>query len=142
MSNEPAAREPNVVIIERPSRTEYVDRHITIEERRAPTDASVALLREMEAKAEAEVIKSVVVGDTTFECVVHHFRDEMSDLTWWRAIFKLNEKQMIAEATTYPRQQNHPRDHFVALRNEMAKVIAGEVLNAAFLDLMRERFVR
>ena len=71
--------EPNVVIVQQPARTEYVDRHVTVTEKRAPTDESVKLLREMEAKAEAEVVKAVSVSNSTFECVIHQQIDNLSD---------------------------------------------------------------
>ena len=63
---------------------------------------------------------------------------------FWRAIFKLNGKQMTATVVeTDPRRRNYgpdARDNFAALRDEMAKVIAGEVLNDAFVAAMRARF--
>lgn len=146
MADTPAEREPNIIVVEGPTRTQYVDRHVTITENRAPTDDSVKLLREMEAKAEAEVIKAVSVSNALFECVVHQHRDAMSDRMQWRAIFKLNGKQMTADAETDPRKSSaympDARENFAALRDEMAKVIAGEILNDAFVALMRERLIK
>ena len=137
-------REPSVLVIQPPARTEYVDRHVTITEKRAPTDESVKLLREMEAKAEAEVIKAVSVGNSTFECVVHQVRDHMSDMMQSRAIFKLNGKQMTAKVETDPRKSgphmDGVRDVFDKLSDEMAKVITREILNDAFIATMRQRF--
>ena len=68
MTDLPEPAEPNVVFVpvER-TRTEYVTRNVNVTEHRAPTDESVKLLREMEAKAEAEVIKAVAVGNQSFE---------------------------------------------------------------------------
>lgn len=139
------AKEPDMVIVPVPyerTRTEYVDRHVTIN--RAPTDESVKLLREMEQKAEAEVIKAVQVGNATFECVVHQWLDPMSDKINWRAIFKLNGKQMTAEVTTETRRSGYKmdavREDFDKLSQEVAKVIAREVLHAAFVANMHARF--
>lgn len=133
-----------VVILERPARTEYVTRTVNVHEHRAPTDESVKLLREMEAKAEAEVIRAVQVGNSTFECCVHQYSDCMSDRMKWRAIFKLNGKQMSAVVETDLRKNTKmavdARENFAALRDEMAKVIATEVLNDAFVALMRARW--
>ncbi len=133
------SKDPSVLVIQPPARTECVDRHVTITEKRAPTDDSVKLLREMEQKAKAEVIKSVSVGNSVFECVVHHAHDMMSDKLRWRAVFKLNGKQMTADIETSPYESNLPADR---LRDEMAKVIASEVLNDAFVALMRQRFAK
>lgn len=133
------AKEPNVVVVQQPSRTQYVDRHVTVTEKRAPTDDSVKLLREMEQKAEAEIVKSVRVGNATFECVIHQFADYASDDHVWRAVFKLNGKQMKAEYRGCPKDMSAPFDAMDGLRNEMTKVIAAEVLHDAFVALMRER---
>lgn len=141
------SKEPSVLVIQPPARTEYVDRHVTITEKRAPTDESVKLLREMEQKAEAEVIKSVSVGNSSFECVVHQIMDNMSDKMIWRAVFKLNGKQMAATVETAPRRERQVSqmaamdEAFAKLRDEMAKVIAGEVLNDAFVATMRQRYL-
>ncbi len=133
--------DPGLVIIEQPSRTKYVTRNVNITEKRAPTDESVKLLREMEAKAEAEVVKAVSVGNATFECVVHQSRDMMSDLMRWRAVFKLNGKQMTADVETNPRDDGgaNLQGAMTKLRDEMAKMIATEVLHDGFVSLMRAR---
>lgn len=144
MMGELEEREPGIVIIEQPTRTEYVTREVNVHEHRAPTDESVALLREMESAAKDEVIKAVRVADTRFECVVHTWLDFMSDSTKYRAIFSLNGKNLTADAEM-PRGRHRPvkpTDEFELLREEMARVIAAEVLNDAFVALMRERFGR
>ena len=83
------ARDPNVVIIESP-RTEYVDRNVTIHEHRAPTDQSVALLKELEQAARDKVEHSINVGGNGFECVVHIHKSAIDMDTVAVAIFKLN----------------------------------------------------
>jgi len=93
----------------------------------------------MEAKAAAEVIKAVQVGNQHFECVVHCALDAMSDQMRWRAIFKLNGKQMEAKIET-DMEARFTMAAFEKLRDEMAKVIAAEVLNDAFCAVFRSRF--
>lgn len=126
----------------RPQLHHHEHRHSTsttvnVTEKRAPTDESVALLREMEAKAEAEVLKAVKVDANSFSCVVHHGLDNMSDRVLWRAIFDLNGKKMDVKVATDPRDADW--QHFDALRDEMAKEIAGRILNDAFVRAIRER---
>lgn len=144
MTDLPETTEPNIVVVpvER-TRTEYVTRTVNVHEHRAPTDESVRLLREMQEKAEAEVVKSVSVSNTLFECVLHQHIDNLSDRMFWRAIFKLNGKQMTATNESDPRRRNYgpdARDNFAELRDEMAKVVATEILNDAFVAAMRARF--
>jgi hypothetical protein len=136
-------REPQVVYV--PGETKFVDRTVTehrtvsVTEQRAPTDASVKLLREMEQAAKNQVIQAVSVGNTTFECVVQAAREDWSDLLKFRAVFKLNGKQMSTDhevAGHDIRLKNKSKADIVAeLRDKVAKVIAGEVLTDAYRDL-------
>jgi hypothetical protein len=133
-------------LMDRPTRTEYVDRHVTINEHRAPTDESVKLLREMELKAQEKLIAAVQVGNSTFECVLHQQLDNFSDRMMWRAVYKLNGKQLTTTVDTDPRESPNlgsgMRDAFDKLRDAMAKDIAGQVLNDAFVACMREAYSR
>ena len=121
-----------------PGRTQYVDRDVTIHEHRAPTDQSVKLLREMEKAARDKVEQSIRVSDNGFECVVHVMHNGFEHETIARAIFKLNGKEMRAEVRE--RMLGHqPKVEAIVdlhdkLRDEVARVIANEVLNAAFLE--------
>lgn len=68
--------------------------HATVHEHRAPTDASVKLLNEMEQAARDKIEKSIRVGDTSFECVIHTQLDHINDQIKVAAIFSLNGKKM------------------------------------------------
>lgn len=129
-----------LVIIQSPTRTDYVTREVNVH--RAPTDESVRLLRDMEAQARDEVLKTVRVADTQFECVVHQWQDHMNDSMNWRAVFSLNGKKLTADADTSMWDLRNPdtRAQFAKLRDAMAKEIATHVLNDAFVDLLRHRF--
>ncbi len=111
-----------VMIAPARSITEY--RYVT--EKRAPIDESVKLLREMEGAARAEVIKAVAVENNAFNCVFHHARDPASDRVMLKAVFMLNGHKMTAEVSA-PRDTN-VGETFVALRDEIARVIATEML--------------
>lgn len=133
-------KEPNIVVIpvEGQTRTEYVTR--TVHEHRAPTDQSVALLREMESAAKQSVDQAIHIGDTSFECVVHVALDMLSDCTRMKAVFKLNGKTKTAEHSYRPRDSNDldaKRNAAIALRDEVAKVIANEMVNDAFAMIYR-----
>jgi hypothetical protein len=59
----------------------------------------------------------------------------MSDQRCWRAILKIGGKQMTAEVSTDGRKD--PIECFPLLCDEMAKVIAAQVLKQAFADTLR-----
>lgn len=128
-------RKPNIIINAR-TRTEYVDRNVTVTEKRAPTDESVRLLKEMERAAEDKIIDSIRVSDTHFECVVQSSLDVASDAFVMRAIFKLNGRRLEAEHTIQrckASTQDRLDAAFSGLRDEVAKVISSEILRGAFM---------
>jgi len=57
----------------RPSRTEHVPYCREVKEFRAPTDASVKLLMEMEQEAQKKFVKGFVIKDTVVDGVVCQF---------------------------------------------------------------------
>lgn len=108
--------------------TNYVTKEV--HEHRAPTDASVRLLREMEAKAKDEIVAAVHINDTTFDCVVHIHKVMMDDSTKFLAIFSLNGKRLTVEYTRHFTEE--PKKAIQSLRDEVARTIANEILQPAF----------
>jgi hypothetical protein len=129
-------RTPVVVVPDR-TETQFVTREI--HEHRAPTDESVKLLREMEAKARKQVLDSIRLGDTAFECVVHVTRDTMSGDTSLMAIFSLNGKKFTVEHREW-----RPDTKLLVegLRAAMANKIATEILVPALQSLDSRVFER
>lgn len=70
---------------------------INVTEKRAPTDESVRLLREMEAKAKAEVIKATAVNDNHFTGVIHTMFDALSYRTTVRLVYSMNGKKLTTD---------------------------------------------
>jgi hypothetical protein len=69
-------------------------RNVTVTEQRAPTDASVALLREMEAEARAKVVQSVRTQNCPIECVIHRAPDYINAKTQFMVLLTVNGKRM------------------------------------------------
>ena len=112
------------------TRTEYVTK--AVHEHRAPTDASVALLREMESAAKAAVIEAVHVKNTEFECVVRKEYCHLNDVVMLHAVFRLNGKQAVALHTFRPRDQKEKQQPILDLCAKVAEVIAFELIGSAF----------
>jgi len=116
-------------------RTNYVTK--TVIEKRAPTDESVALLKDMEAAARAKLLESVKVSDTKFECVVHTLRDFASGDVIRKAVFSLNGEKLEAESRTNEMDVSKGRkEAFEDLRDEIAQVIATKILASALRGLI------
>lgn len=104
----------------------------TITQVRAPTDESVRLLHELEQAARNELLNSIKVGDTIFECVVHCGKDVASGDIYLRAIFSLNGKRITVDRTEnyfdISHSSNKMTDLIYNLRQAMAERIAAEIL--------------
>lgn len=88
----------NRIVIAPPARSQTVYTEIT--EKRAPTDDSVKLLREMQGAARKEVLRSIKVADNGFECVLHFVRDPVSGDDIWRAIIRVHGTAIELECRT------------------------------------------
>jgi hypothetical protein len=78
----------------------YESRTTTVTEKRAPTDQSVNLLKEMEAAARQKIVNSIRVDNTEFKCVIHSYENYISGTNKFMVIFKLNGKQTDLEIET------------------------------------------
>jgi hypothetical protein len=119
--------------------TRDVVRRVDITEHRAPTDESVALLRDMEAKAREQVEQALHVGDTTFDCVVHRQINQHDQTIHLVALFSMNGKRLKAEY----RETLYRTNMTIAvqkLRDEVAQVIATHVLSTALQGLDQIRW--
>ena len=112
------------------SRTEYVTREV--HEHRAPTDESVALLKEFEEKALAKVERAIRIEDNGFIAVVHAMRDFQSQDQIMKAVYSLNGKRIVSEVRVSDRDgwENDIADKLV---KEVAEDLAREILRPAFM---------
>ena len=126
---------PVFVTVNQPQRTEYVTREVI--EKRAPTDESVKLLREMEQSALSEVVKAVRVKDNDFECVIQSMMLAEQDAMRYRVIFSMNGQKHTATVDCDRPDAGPDRLHDIAddLREAVAKEIALKILAGAFKDL-------
>lgn len=108
---------------------------INVTEKRAPTDESVRLLREMEAKAKAEVIKAVAINDNLFNGVIHTMFDALSYRTTVRLVYSMNGKKLT---TDYHIDDSRSLDDSIAgLIDAVARDIAIEILRKPISDAMK-----
>ncbi len=105
--------------------------HKTVEEKRAPTDESVRLLREMERSARDEVIKSIKVANTEIEVVLHKKRDHLSAVINYLCVFKLNGQKRTAEF--HANEWDDTEKRAIGIRDAIAK----EVANAIMLEVAK-----
>lgn len=101
---------------------------MSVEEKRAPTDDSVKLLREMEDAARAQVIQAIRLDGNDFKGVLHKQYDTAGDQDLWKVVFDLNGKRITATCT---QQRGEPlREFCPRMAQEVGEVIATHILGA------------
>lgn len=112
------------------TRTEYV----TTTEKRAPTDESVRLLREMEAKAREQVDAAVRVDGNGFSALAHLEFDCMSDQNVVRIHFDLNARREVVTVRAN-RHEDLPAKCRAAVIERLSEVIMAHTF--ACIDSVR-----
>lgn len=79
--------------------TQYVDRNITHHEHRAPTDESIKILREMEAKARDNLLLAIRVPDGPIPMAVHVTRDFLGLGCHVGMKLRINGKEKLVQFT-------------------------------------------
>lgn len=121
-----------------PGPTQYVTREV--HKHRAPTDESVRLLREMEEKARAQVIASVPLESNRIRGRAEWVRDYAEDTLLGRAIVDINGARVVATVRQGFDMERH--DLVSALRDELARSIANEILRDALRGLLNPEATR
>jgi hypothetical protein len=103
----------------------------THHEHRAPTDQSVALLREMERTALDEVIQAVRVENCGIDAVLHHMRDIANDEDEFRIVYKINGERRVVQYQHDMMQDGLAEGLRDALARDVATVLMGGMLKAA-----------
>lgn len=116
-------------VVVQPTKRVHETRDVTVTEQRAPTDESVRLLREMETVARDQIVEAMIVRDTALEATIHRMHDLASHRDIFRAVFSLNGVKL--QACVYRDMGDYRSPWLTDLRDEIAKVIANEVLKSA-----------
>ena len=108
------------------------DTHTYVTEKRAPTDESVRLLREMESKAKEEVIKSISLPSNEFSGVVHLMRDYLSCQTKVVVLFKLNGKDHKVPISLDDFKDDNLEKQMRKVLNDVSDYLAANILQKVF----------
>ncbi len=109
-----------------------VSARVDVTEKRAPTDESVRLLREMEAAAREQIVATTVVRNTEFECVIYKHHDCAAYEDMYRIVYSLNGRKLTTDVRV--RRWDRPTEQQVVetIKAALANDIAAEVLAAGF----------
>lgn len=120
-------------------RNPYEDRYsqnttVNVTEKRAPTDESVRLLKEMEEAARNKVLETIVVADTSFECKIHKMVDPINDQDVYNVVFSLGKQKRRTEVRVDKYRKLTPQEVAVAIRDAVAVDISNHLLATAFRE--------
>ena len=110
---------------------------VNVTENRAPTDESVKLLREMEQKAQEQVLKAISINNTEVEGVLHMMRNPLSCTYMFRFLYQINGKKMTTDYEV--NEFELPKYKWIdGLINAVATDIAREILLTPFSNITKE----
>jgi hypothetical protein len=103
--------------------------HHEVHEHRAPTDASVKLLAEMEKAALDRILSSVRLDPCEVSCVVHHMFDHMSMSDKYIIQYQLGSGRYRVEHSLTLFGSRTEESVATELRDALAKDIASKLLS-------------
>ena len=101
---------------------------VDVTEKRAPTDESVKLLREMQEKAEAARIATMQIPGNLFHGNIEIARFDHDHTIGATAIFDLNGQRLVVRERVWNDGTNDRDALLTTLRDAMAKEIANKIL--------------
>lgn len=122
------------------NRNVYVN--TTVTEKRAPTDESVRLLKEMEAEARKKITETTVVSSTEFTCKLHKYHDALNCCDNYAVIYTLNGQQRRLDIMVEIYKMMTPEQVACLIRDEVAVDIANKMLATAFMDAKKWDFFK
>lgn len=123
----------------------YVDRgpsYVNVTEKRAPTDDSVRLLKEMEDAARKKITESTTVSNTEFTCKLHKYHDPVNCADNYAVIYTLNGQQRRVDINVEIYKMLTPEQTACLIRDEVAMDIANRMLHTAFMDSKKWDFFK
>jgi hypothetical protein len=122
----------NLYGLEMSQENHYHRSDVTVTEHKAPTDASVALLKEIEEAATKKMMEGIHLKDNNFECKIYKQKDWMNLSYTWAIVFMLNGKKQVTEYTLDEmdavRTDNISFKIAVGIRDAIAQKIADETI--------------
>lgn len=110
--------------------TDKVELIVNVTEKRAPTDESVRLLKEMEQAAQAKISQSVRVENSPIDCVIYRSTDMMNDEIKYAFRMKINGRDLdckVSIGTHLTRE-----DAIDKVVRTVSESIAAEILHKPF----------
>ena len=116
------------------TRSEHHYHTHNVTEKRAPTDESIRLLKEMEEAARKKITESTTVRNTEFTCRLHKIYDAPNGRDLYAIIYTLNGKQSSVNVPVDLYDDLTPEQTACLIRDKVAVDISNKMLYTAFMD--------
>lgn len=113
---------------------------IDVHEHRAPTDQSVKLLREMEKKAEKNVLSTVRLTDCPVDCVIHHMQSAITQRIHFVIMYKINGKEHRLDYHSDPFVDKTQEQIVIGIKTALALDLSIHLLAPVFDKLSRDPY--
>lgn len=115
---------------------------VNVTEKRAPTDDSVRLLKEMEEAARKKITETTTVHNTEFTCKLHKYYDALNAADKYAVIYTLNGKQSRLDIDVELYKMLSPEQTACFIRDQVAVDIANKMIHTAFMDAKQWDFFK
>jgi len=115
--------------------SERVTQNVNVTERRAPTDESVRLLREMEKAANDSVLKAVRVENCHIDAVIHQKREVQSCMAVFVVVYRINGERRdvrYEHNDKFGDSRQEQEAAAIGLRDALAKDVANVIASQVF----------
>ena len=111
--------------------------HVTVNEHRAPTDASVRLLADMEQRVKDKVFGQVKLESNTFHCEVMRLKSPRTFGETLAIAMKLNGERIVMEIETDPMTspEEKLREIYKAVGERIAAYVASSVVKTTWRSI-------
>jgi hypothetical protein len=112
---------------------------VTVTEKRAPTDESVRLLKEMEEKALEKIVNSISVRDCQVECQILVEKSYLNQSNHYVVVYSMNGKKGKVQLMVHEYELRDGPETVIAgrLRDLLAKDIATMMIGNAFVKAIK-----
>jgi len=104
---------------------------ISVVHKRAPTDDSVRLLKEMEDAVIQNIVDSITVNNNEFNCKIYYMRDNLNMDNKYSIVYSLNGNKHVCNITI-PQEMGHSNEiqqkQIKLIHSALAEDIASQIL--------------
>lgn len=117
----------------------YHTHNVKVTEKKAPTDESVRLLREMETAAKEEIVKQITVANNIFNCAIHVLKEPYNLTDKIMTIYDLNgiKYKNVFEVNRFKGREENIQDWHKSLAEDMVSNMLKKSIDG---DAARELF--